>query len=141
MKTLSKLSVILPLVILAITSHSQTIEKKSLDPTGAKKAIAAAVDYAKKNNAPGGVIAVSIPATEITMRLPLTAATRTGYLHRIFDPVCPLSHCHQDRQHHAPGRRLRQNLDGIVRRDDLEESAIGLPNELFFLSARFRAAW
>jgi glc operon protein GlcG len=58
MKTLSKLSVILPLVILAITSHAQTIEKKSLDLTGAKKATAAAVDYAKKNNAPGGVIAV-----------------------------------------------------------------------------------
>ncbi len=58
MKTLSKLSVILPLVTLAITSHAQTIEKKSLDLTGAKKAIAAAVDYAKKNNAPGGVIAV-----------------------------------------------------------------------------------
>ena len=58
MKTLSKLAVILPLVILAITSHAQTIEKKSLDLTGAKKAIAAAVDYAKKNNAPGGVVAV-----------------------------------------------------------------------------------
>ena len=35
-----------------------TIEKKSLNLDGAKKAIAAAVDYAKKNNAPGGVIAV-----------------------------------------------------------------------------------
>ena len=58
MKTLSKLAVILPLVILAITSHAQTIEKKSLDLTGAKKAIAAALDYAKKNNAPGGVVAV-----------------------------------------------------------------------------------
>ena len=42
MKTLSKLLVILPLVTLAITSHAQTIEKKSLDLTGAKKAIAAA---------------------------------------------------------------------------------------------------
>src|SRR5581483_7371494 len=35
-----------------------TIEKKSINLDGAKKAIAAAVDYAKKNNAPGGVIAV-----------------------------------------------------------------------------------
>ncbi len=34
------------------------VEKKSLDLSGAKKAIAAAVDYAHKNNAPGGVIAV-----------------------------------------------------------------------------------
>ena len=49
---------VLSLVTLAITSHAQTIEKKSLDLAGAKKAIAAAVDYAKKNNAPGGVIAV-----------------------------------------------------------------------------------
>ena len=32
--------------------------KKSLNLEGAKKAIAAAVDYAKKNNASGGVIAV-----------------------------------------------------------------------------------
>ena len=34
------------------------VEKKSLNLDGAKKVIAAAVDYAKKNNAPGGVIAV-----------------------------------------------------------------------------------
>src|ERR1044071_2235122 len=47
-------------VLIAITanSHAQIIEKKSLNLDGAKKAIAAAVDYAKKNNAPGGVIAV-----------------------------------------------------------------------------------
>ena len=38
--------------------HAQTIEKKSLTIDGAKKVIAAAVAYAKKNNAPGGVIAV-----------------------------------------------------------------------------------
>jgi glc operon protein GlcG len=37
---------------------AQIVEKKSLDLAGAKKAIAAAADYAKKNNAPGGVIAV-----------------------------------------------------------------------------------
>ncbi len=41
-----------------VTSHAQIVEKKSLNLDGAKKAIAAAVDYAKKNNAPGGVIAV-----------------------------------------------------------------------------------
>lgn len=58
MKTLLKLSVVLPLVTLAITGHAQTIEKKSLDLAGAKKAITAAVEYAKKNNAPGAVIAV-----------------------------------------------------------------------------------
>ena len=42
----------------AATSHAQIVEKKSLNLDGAKKAIAAAVDYAKKNNPPGGVIAV-----------------------------------------------------------------------------------
>ena len=39
-------------------AHAQIVEKKSLDLDGAKKAIAGAVDYARKNNAPGGVIAV-----------------------------------------------------------------------------------
>lgn len=37
---------------------AQTIEKKALTIDGAKRVIAAAVAYAKKNNAPGGVIAV-----------------------------------------------------------------------------------
>jgi glc operon protein GlcG len=40
------------------TTRAQIIDKKSLDLEGAKTAIAAAVNYAKKNNAPGGVIAV-----------------------------------------------------------------------------------
>jgi uncharacterized protein GlcG (DUF336 family)/mannose-6-phosphate isomerase-like protein (cupin superfamily) len=40
------------------TAHAQIVEKKSLNLDGAKKAIAGAVDYARKNNAPGGVIAV-----------------------------------------------------------------------------------
>jgi uncharacterized protein GlcG (DUF336 family)/mannose-6-phosphate isomerase-like protein (cupin superfamily) len=40
------------------SGHAQIVEKKSLNLDGAKKAIAAAVDYARKNNAPGGVIAV-----------------------------------------------------------------------------------
>src|ERR1041385_6734628 len=39
-------------------AHAQIVEKKSLNLDGAKKAIAAAVDYAKKYNAPGGVIAI-----------------------------------------------------------------------------------
>ena len=38
--------------------RGDVISKKSLDLAEAKKAIAAAVDYARKNNAPGGVIAV-----------------------------------------------------------------------------------
>ncbi len=47
------------LVAFAVTPLcAQIVEKKSLDLDGAKKAIAAAADYAKKNNAPGGVIAV-----------------------------------------------------------------------------------
>src|SRR5204863_8774788 len=48
------------LAILALgpISHAQVVEKKSLNLEGAKKAIAAAVDYARKNNAPGGVIAI-----------------------------------------------------------------------------------
>jgi glc operon protein GlcG len=42
----------------AVFAHSQTVEKKALTIDGAKKVIAGAVAYAKKNNAPGGVIAV-----------------------------------------------------------------------------------
>jgi glc operon protein GlcG len=45
-------------IAFASAAHGQIVEKKSLNLDGAKKAIAAAVDYAKKNNAPGGVIAV-----------------------------------------------------------------------------------
>src|SRR5215471_417393 len=51
-------AVIAAMLLWAATSHAQFVEKKSLDLDGAKKAIAAAVDYAKKNSAPGGVIAV-----------------------------------------------------------------------------------
>jgi hypothetical protein len=39
------------LVAITVSSHAQIIEKKSLNLDGAKKAIAAAVDYAQKNNA------------------------------------------------------------------------------------------
>ena len=42
----------------AIFANSQTVEKMTLTIDGAKKVIAGAVAYAKKNNAPGGVIAV-----------------------------------------------------------------------------------
>ena len=58
MKTPIRISTALALLALAATSPAQIIEKKSLNLDGAKKAIAAAVEYAKKNNAPGGVIAV-----------------------------------------------------------------------------------
>src|SRR5215211_7367815 len=42
----------------AVFTNAQTVEKKALTIDGAKKVIAGAVAYAKKNNAPGGVIAV-----------------------------------------------------------------------------------
>jgi glc operon protein GlcG len=51
-------AIVTALIVMALGSHAQVIEKKSLNLDGAKKAIAAAVDYAKKNNAPGGVIAI-----------------------------------------------------------------------------------
>ena len=48
------------LVVLSATLfvNAQTVDKKTLTIEGAKKVIAGAVAYAKKNNAPGGVIAV-----------------------------------------------------------------------------------
>ena len=51
---------IISLLMLSVTviANAQTTEKKALTIDGAKKVIAAAVAYAKKNNAPGGVIAV-----------------------------------------------------------------------------------
>jgi len=44
--------------LLGPTARAQVTEKKSLTIDGAKQVIASAVAYAKKNNAPGGVIAV-----------------------------------------------------------------------------------
>jgi glc operon protein GlcG len=41
-----------------VFANAQTVEKKALTIDGAKKVIAGAIAYAKKNNAPGGVIAV-----------------------------------------------------------------------------------
>src|SRR5437762_3047015 len=54
----STLLAILVAISAVAPAHSQIVEKKSLNLDGAKKAITAAVDYAKKNNAPGGVIAI-----------------------------------------------------------------------------------
>ena len=52
--------VFIVLLVLGTTpfANAQTIEKKALTIEGAKRVIAGAVAYAKKNNAPGGVIAV-----------------------------------------------------------------------------------
>src|SRR5678810_768959 len=48
------------LIVLCATlfANAQTVDKKALTLDGAKRVIAGAVAYAKKNNAPGGVIAV-----------------------------------------------------------------------------------
>src|SRR5438552_2225211 len=51
-------TLIAAMLALGVTGYAQVVEKKSLNLDGAKKALAAAVDYAKKNNAPGAVIAV-----------------------------------------------------------------------------------
>ena len=56
--TISTLLALLAATSITAPARAQIIEKKSLNLDGAKKAIAAVVDYAKKNNAPGGVIAV-----------------------------------------------------------------------------------
>ena len=42
----------------SLFANAQTVEKKTLTIEGARKVIASAIAYAKKNNAPGGVIAV-----------------------------------------------------------------------------------
>src|SRR5215469_10634572 len=59
MKTvISSLIAMLIAALVVTPARAQFIEKKSLNLEGAKQAIAAAADYAKKNNAPGGVIAI-----------------------------------------------------------------------------------
>jgi glc operon protein GlcG len=58
MNHIKSIGAALILSALAVTSQAQVVEKKTLTLDGAKKVIAAAVDYAKRNNAPGGVIAV-----------------------------------------------------------------------------------
>jgi glc operon protein GlcG len=69
-KYISMFAILVATLVLAVAGRAEagdrpgspppatTIEKKSLNLDGAKKAIAAASDYAKKNKAPGGVIAV-----------------------------------------------------------------------------------
>lgn len=52
------IGLLIVLIAAVSTASAQVAEKKSLTLDGANKAIAAAIDYAKKNNAPGGVIAV-----------------------------------------------------------------------------------
>ena len=42
----------------SLFANAQTVEKKTLTIEGARRVIASAIAYAKKNNAPGGVIAV-----------------------------------------------------------------------------------
>src|SRR5207249_6307676 len=59
MKTvISSLIAMLIAALVVTPGRAQLIEKKSLNLDGANQAIAAAADYAKKNNAPGGVIAI-----------------------------------------------------------------------------------
>lgn len=59
MKIITRLAAIAVLLSsLALVANAQTVEKKSLTIEGARKVIATAVAYARKNNAPGGVIAV-----------------------------------------------------------------------------------
>jgi len=56
-----KIRIILTTLIVlsaALFANAQTVDKKALTIDGARQVIAAAVAYAKKNNAPGGVIAV-----------------------------------------------------------------------------------
>src|SRR5215471_9665208 len=55
---ISSLIAMLIAAVVIAPARAQIIERKSLNLDGAKKAIAAAVDYAKKNNAPGGVVAI-----------------------------------------------------------------------------------
>ncbi len=52
------LFIVIVISISVSAAFAQIVEKKSLTLEGARQAIAAAKDYARKNNAPGGVIAV-----------------------------------------------------------------------------------
>jgi len=59
MKSTLKISIVtVALMVSAAVANAQTITKTTLSIEGAKKVIAASVAYARKNNAPGGVIAV-----------------------------------------------------------------------------------
>lgn len=52
------IAIMVSVLVFALSAAAQIAEKKSLNLEGARKAIAAAEAYAKKVNAPGGVIAV-----------------------------------------------------------------------------------
>ena len=55
----SSFSIVAVLVLgTVLFTNAQTVERKTLTIDGARKAIAGAIAYAKKNNAPGGVIAI-----------------------------------------------------------------------------------
>ncbi len=56
--TLKIATVTLALLLTTTVVNAQTADRKTLTIEGAKKVIAASVAYARKNNAPGGVIAV-----------------------------------------------------------------------------------
>src|SRR5690242_17867087 len=58
MQPLKAVIALLAVLIGLVNARAEIVTKKSLDLDGAKKAIAGAVDYARKNSAPGGVIAV-----------------------------------------------------------------------------------
>jgi glc operon protein GlcG len=59
MKAITRIAFTTLLVLSAVVfANAQTVEKKALTIDGAKKVIAGAIAYAKKNNAPGAVIAV-----------------------------------------------------------------------------------
>jgi glc operon protein GlcG len=59
MKAITRIAFTTLLVLSAVVfANAQTVERKALTIDGAKKVIAGAIAYAKKNNAPGGVIAV-----------------------------------------------------------------------------------
>src|SRR5215475_7245958 len=59
MKPNMKIPLIVSIVLSAtLFTNAQTVDKKTLTIDGAKRVIAGAVAYARKNNSPGGVIAV-----------------------------------------------------------------------------------
>src|SRR5215475_8815786 len=55
----SKISIVVLIMLsAALLANAQTVDKKTLTIDAAKRVIAGAVAYARKNNSPGGVIAV-----------------------------------------------------------------------------------
>ena len=51
-------SIALGFLVISINTHAQITDKKTLTLEGARLVIAGAKEYARKNNAPGGVVAV-----------------------------------------------------------------------------------